>query len=273
MIDPGRLRMPTVSGEGMAVLRLLENDQTDALTVARAIGLDPVLSSTLLRYANSPAHRRAREATTVQQAINVLGLRQVRAAVVVATMRGFCGDDPVSFLLWEQGLAISTLARAIAVLRFPALADEVELLGLLHNLGAQVLNCNFPDVYRDLLEGALQDGMPVQLAEREMFGLHRGDLLPLLADRFHLPQRVQQVLAAFHARQVPQEAETPASRALACLWLAQAAASLSPAAANWPPVWQPHELPALMQLVDLDQDSFLNLTEDCEALVSERLAA
>jgi len=86
VIDPATLKMPAVSSESLEVMRMLEADEVDMQSLVRAIVLDPVLSSTLIKYANSPAHRRAREAGSVQQAINVLGTRQVRAAAMVATV-------------------------------------------------------------------------------------------------------------------------------------------------------------------------------------------
>lgn len=273
MIDFDKLRMPSVSRECMEVLRLLESEEVESQVLVKAISLDPVLSATLLRYANSPAHRRARDATSVQQAINVLGLRQVRAAAVVATMRGFCNQDALSAMLWEQGLAVSTLARAIAEPRFRSLADELELLGLLHNLGGLVLLSNFPELYSDLVAGIRLDGTPVHEAEREVFGVHRGDLTPLLAERFHLPPRVLQTLMAYHGRQVPSDVDSDPSRALACLWVAQLAGRRSPTAADWSPEWLPPNVPALLQLLDIGEEEFLNLTEDCEALVAQRLAA
>lgn len=273
MIDPNTLRMPTVSPACMEVMHLLESENADVRAVANGVAMDPVLSGTLLRYANSPLHRRSQEATSVQQAINRLGLRQVRAAAVVATMRGFCRHDALSALLWEQGVAVSTLARAIAAPRFRALADEMELIGLMHNVGALVLLTNFPALYASMAEGIRQDGTPVHVAEREVFGIHRGDLTRHLAESFHLPGRVVAVLQGYHAQQVPADVDSDSTSALACLWLAQGIGRRSQTASDWLPEWLPPDMSVLMQLLAIDEDEFLNLTEDCEALVAERMAA
>lgn len=273
MIDLDKLRMPTVSSACMEVMQLLESESADVRAVANVVSMDPILSGTLLRYANSPLHRRAREATCVQQAINMLGLRQVRAAAVVATMRGFCSQEPLCTLLWEQGMAVSTLARAIAAPRFRAMAEEMELIGLMHNVGALVLVTNFPDLYAAMVDGIRQDGTPVHVAEREVFGVHRGDLMAHLARSFHLPQRAVSVLDRYHAQQVPVAVDTDPDLALACLWLAQGIGRRSQTASDWLPEWLPSDLPALMKLLAVDEDEFLNLTEDCEALVAERMAA
>jgi HD-like signal output (HDOD) protein len=272
VIDKSQLKMPSVSSESLEVMRMLDSEDVDMHALVHAIGLDPVLSGTLIKYANSPAHRLAREATSVQQAVNVLGTRQVRAAAMVAAMRGFAsGGNPITTMLWEQGVVISTLARAVAKRSSRRLADEAELLGLLHNMGALVLNTNFPDLYRSLADSLQQDGGLVHDAEREVFGLHRGELVDELTVRFRLPARVSEVMTAYHARQVPSEAISDEQRLLAILWMAQIAAHRSPASANWLPEYLPTEVDALMDQLGLIEDDLLNLSEDAEMLVAERL--
>jgi HD-like signal output (HDOD) protein len=273
VIDKSQLKMPSVSSESLEVMRMLDRDDVDMPALVRAIGLDPVLSGTLIKYANSPAHRRARDATSVQQAVNVLGTRQVRAAAMIAAMRGFGGaGNMITTTLWEQGVVVSTLARAVAA-RSGArrLADEAELLGLLHNMGALVLNTNFPDLYQSLADSLGQDGGLVHHAEREVFGLHRGDLVDELAARFRLPARVSEVMAAYHAQQVPAEAVSDEQRLLAMLWMAQVAARRSPASENWLPEFLPPDVDALMDQLGLIEEDLLNLGEDAEMLVAERL--
>lgn len=272
MIDPTQLKLPTVSGESLAVLRMLDGDDVDMQALVRTILLDPVLSSTLIKYANSPAHRRAREATSVQQAVNVLGMRQVRAAAMVATMRGFAGnDDPTTAMLWDQSVVLSTLARSAAKRACRSLAEEAELIGLLLNMGALVLNTNYPEMYRSLADSLGADGGEVHQAEREVFGLHRGDLVEMLAERFRLPARAVAVLLAYHAQQVPHEVRTDDDRLLACLWLAQVAARRSPAADTWLPEFLPDDADALLDQLGLIDEDLLNLSEDAEALVAERM--
>lgn len=272
MIDPSQLTMPTVSGEGFKVLRMLEDDDVDLPALVATIALDPVLSSTLVKYANSPAHRRARDATSVQQAVNVLGTRQVRGAAMIAVMRGFSsGNDPITAMLWEQGVVASTLARAVARRSCPRLADEAELIGLLHNMGALVLNTNFSALYRSLADSVQQDRMCVHDAEREVFGLHRGELIEPLAQSFRLPRRVVDVLLAYHAQQVPTETVSDEQRLLGVLWVAQIAAWRSPAAAHWLPEFLPEDSAALLDQLGLTEEDLLDFSEDVEMLVAERL--
>ncbi len=272
MIDPSQLKMPTVSSESMEVMRMLDAEDVDIQALVRAIGLDPVLSSTLIKYANSPLHRRAREATSVQQAVNVLGTRQVRAAAMVAAMRGFASHgNPIDTLLWEQSVAVSTLARAVAQRGCRRLADEAELLGLLHNMGALVLNTNFPELYQSLADSLTADGPRVHEVEREVFGLDRGALVESLAERFRLPRALTDVLLAYHAQRVPREIASDGDRLLAFLWIAQSVASCSQAAAQWLPEFVPASIAPLAEQFGIDDEALLNLSEDVDMLVAERL--
>jgi HD-like signal output (HDOD) protein len=272
VIDPSQLSMPTVSGEGLKVLRMLEDEDVDMHALVGTIVLDPVLSSTLIKYANSPAHRRARDATSVQQAVNVLGTRQVRGAAMIAVMRGFSsGNDPITAMLWDQSVVASTLARAVARRSCLRLADEAELVGLLHNMGALVLNTNYRELYRSLADSVIQDRMLVHTAEREVFGLHRGDLIEPLATSFRLPRRTVEVLLAYHAGQLPAECVSDEQRLLGILWVAQTAAWRSRAAANWLPEFLPADIGVLMDQLGLTEEDVLDLSEDVELLVAERM--
>jgi HD-like signal output (HDOD) protein len=271
VIDRSQLKMPAISSESMEVLRILDRDDVDINVLVRAIGVDPILSSTLIKYANSPLHRRAREATSVQQAVIVLGMRQVRAAAMVAAMRGFAANaDPISVMLWDQSVAYSTLARAVSQRCCRRLGDEAELVGLLANMGAMVLNTNYPRLYETLAEMLASESITVHRAEREIFGLHRGELMPELAERFRLPARALAVLTDYHTQQVPLEVETDEQRLLAVMWVATYAAWRSPAASNWLREFVPESIDNLLEHLELSDEDVQNLVEDTELLVAQR---
>jgi HD-like signal output (HDOD) protein len=263
MIRIESLRMPAVSRECLRVLQLLEAEEVDDRLLVDTVSLDPVLSSTLVRYANSPAHQRGHQVASVRAAITVLGLRQVRAAAVIASMRG-CRDraSKLEAQLWEQSAAVATLCRDIALRCVRALADEAELIGLLHNLGAVVLQDNFNDVYAQVCESARQDDLPILLAEREFFGLDRNDLLPSLCQHFRLPPRVGEVLDDFRRGQPPEECETDQQRLLAVLLLAHHGARCSPAAAAWLPETGIADTATLAERLGLGADDLRDLFDD-----------
>lgn len=182
------LKMPNVSPCGTKILEMVSKEDFDILALSKAISQDPVLSSTVLKYANAPIYRRLVDVTNVRQAISILGLKNVRMAVVVATMRAFSEKpNPHINKIWEHSFAIATLCRLIAERVCSRLAEDVELTGLLHEMGSLILATNFPEKYEQVVNQSLEQGVDVEVVEKEVFGINHNDLLTGLINELRLP--------------------------------------------------------------------------------------
>jgi len=158
-------------------MEMVSREDFDILALTKAITQDPVLSSVVLKYANSPLYRR------------VVEVNNVRMAVVVATMRSFSSEpNPLSTLFWQHSFAIASLCRIITRMVEPRKAEDVELTGLLHEMGCLILIRNFPDQYAEVVDTARRDGMLLEACEKEVFGVNHNELLARLVDEFRLPE-------------------------------------------------------------------------------------
>lgn len=183
------LEMPDVSPVGLEILGLLEKEDFDILGLSKAISQDPVLSSTVLRYANAPIYRNLVEVTNVRQAISILGSKNVRMAVVVATMRHFDREpSPLAQIFWDHSFAIATLCKLIARKVAPRLVEDIELTGLLHEMGCLVLITNFKDQYQEVVDTSLKEGLSLEEVEKQVFGVNHNELLTRLLDEMRLPE-------------------------------------------------------------------------------------
>ena len=184
------LRMPRVSPSGQEVLAMLESGNPDIRSVTEAIHHDPVLSSAVLKYANAPMYRRLVEVTNVRQAVSILGLANVRLAVMVASMRDFADayrDHPLANAIWVHSFTMAGLMRAIADMAVPRQSEDIELTGLLHEMGALILLTNFPEEYTRLAEEALADDAFLEDREKAFFGVTHNELVARVIDEIRLP--------------------------------------------------------------------------------------
>ncbi|MDH5183841.1 MAG: HDOD domain-containing protein [Gammaproteobacteria bacterium] len=183
------LKMPDVSPSGLAVMEMVSDENFDILKLSKAISQDPVLSSIVLKYANAPIYRSLVEITNVRQAISILGLKNVRMAVVVATMRSFDkGPNKLAQIFWNHSFAIATLCRLLAKKVVPHLAEDIELTGLLHEMGALVLLTNFKQQYQEVVDTSLRDGIDLEDVEKQVFGVNHNELLTRLLSDMRLPE-------------------------------------------------------------------------------------
>lgn len=198
-IDISRLKKPKVNEQGLSIIERLSADDIDLQAISRDISQDLVLTSTLIRYANSPLYRRSKEITNVKAAINALGLKNIRKAVFVATMGSFCSaDTQVIDMIWEHSYSVSNLARMLALRCCRAAADDIEFTALMHDMGMLVLATNFPDEYAELAAHGMAENIPFHLLEKEIFGVDHDEVLVAMADDLRIPVTTREALFAFH---------------------------------------------------------------------------
>jgi HD-like signal output (HDOD) protein len=199
-----QLTFPKASPQATKVLITLSAENPDLNEVDHIIMQDPVLAGTLIRYANSPLYRRGGEISNVPTAIRLLGVKNVRSAMVMTALRATCpSDNDVTHAVMKHSLAIAALCKLIARKSCAASADDLELLGLIHDIGMVVLATNVEETYRKLLSRAQTEHVALDELETAEFGFNHDQIAVKALHEFRLPKRHETVLTHFH--QLPDE--------------------------------------------------------------------
>ena len=148
------------------------NDDTlRADLLARQIEQDPVINARLLRLANSACYQMPQTISTAHQAVQQLGMVNVRSLVISIGLAGCLSGLPPALIqpYWRHSLHTATAARYWA----SGVQIDAELsytLGLLHGIGQLVLRTVYPDAMLrlDQQTGPFAPGR--RAAEREEFG-------------------------------------------------------------------------------------------------------
>ncbi len=95
----------------LQVIEVANDPKSNAIDMKALIETDPALSARLLRYANSSACAPRERISNLQQAITLLGLRQIRSLVLTASVAEmFNKDDTVGTYrrrgLWQHLVAV-----------------------------------------------------------------------------------------------------------------------------------------------------------------------
>ncbi|MDH5360452.1 MAG: HDOD domain-containing protein [Gammaproteobacteria bacterium] len=220
-IDVSKLKVPNISGTSIKVMEVIGGDDPDLTLVGDLIAKDPLLSSTMLRIANSAMYRREKEIDNVRIAVGMLGAKKVRMAVTVVSMRSIAASrSQIQELEWEHCFAISALCRLIGQYAFPVMMEDLELTGLLHDMGALILIGNYPKEYEKLVQAANSRTMAIVDAERKYFGVDRNQVLMHMSEGLHLPMITRQAMEAFRAVQPVTSIDSEVDTHLAVLSLA-----------------------------------------------------
>ena len=198
-IDISKLQLPKASHHAQQALQLLAEKTPDARGLQSEIMKDPMLAGTIIRYANSPLYRRSNTVNNVPNAIMVIGLKGLKSALVVATMRAILGaDTAASQRILGHMMDISGICKIIATKACPQLQDDMEYLGLIHDVGMLILAANFPKEYRYIIERMQTEQIAIDVLERELFGTTHDQVGDLATASFRLSEPYRKVLGELH---------------------------------------------------------------------------
>ncbi len=120
-------------------------------SIAELIGQDIGLAGSILKTVNSPFYGLSNKISSINQAVNLLGVRSVVNLVNALSIKGELSDDQIVSLgeFWDSSMEVAMAASVIAKqIGFQA-PDEAYTLGLFHNCGIPLLMMRF-DNYREV---------------------------------------------------------------------------------------------------------------------------
>lgn len=180
----------------------LAAEEGDARGVATAIQPDPVISATMINYANAARFASGGKTASVPQSVARLGTAFVKRVVFVAEMmaryqKGCCkGFDYRGF--WLNAIATGAAMRALlADYDIPERrADEAFTTGLVAGIGWLAVAETFPALMERYLE-RIQDADPITKAraQREIFPCEIFKVSERYLQRFDFPEVVYAAVA------------------------------------------------------------------------------
>lgn len=191
--------LPSPPGVAVKLLELYGLPEFDVAELERIIGSDPALTVKIMRFANSANFARQHPASSLRQAITVLGAKGVKTTAlsfslvetkVENTSRNFSFEN-----FWRSSLATAVCAKAIYG-EIGLEEDSGFLLGLLMNIGQLAFVCSEPEKYDSMLAdaGSVVDELALIDSEILAFGMSRYDLAVQVLEAMGFPPTVSELL-------------------------------------------------------------------------------
>lgn len=151
------LIFPTSLNATMRIRSVLNDPSATIEKIAHIVGIEPVLSATLLKISNSAAiNTGSKRITDLHMAIARLGFAMVRNVAISVGMRQLSqttpavGANPHMEKLWKHSVLVAALGYVLAK-KLPRLnPDEAMLAGLLHDIGTFYILTrakSYPDLF------------------------------------------------------------------------------------------------------------------------------
>lgn len=210
-VETGDLALPVLAATSMSAMEMTSKNSASVNDIVELIAHDAVLSSEMLRVANSALYAGAHPCTTLRDAVVRMGMRATRSMIMSVSMRTMLLRDKalsnIALEVWRQSQSAAQIARAIA----PKIGMDPErafLIGLLHDIGKVALLETVRREVRDKIEIRPCLLGRVFFLQHERAG-HR------IASAWKLPDELVSVAGCHHHYE--RNADHPRSAALAKL--------------------------------------------------------
>jgi putative nucleotidyltransferase with HDIG domain len=191
--------LPTIY---LQVEKAINHPTSSSADIAKVLRSDQGLNIRLLRIANSAFYGFPRKVEGVDEAIRIIGTRQlhdlVLATVVLTQFRGVDERLVTMKSFWQHSFACGIAARAMASLCRESNTERFFVGGLLHDIGSLVLYQEFPQRAAAALHKHRRDKVPLEDAERSMVGCDHGQVGAALMALWKLPDFYREVAAHHH---------------------------------------------------------------------------
>lgn len=188
----GRIALPMMPRVVMAALATLRRDDVNLATLATELEADPVLSSRVLRLANSSHFMGRRNVASISDAVAVVGLHALQTLVVACGAQAAFADVPGVNLshFWQSAVTAAASARQIAR-RARVDAEAAYAAALLQAVGHLILCRAYPQQAVQVFSSLRSYwGRPLAEQEARAFGVTHPRVSAAWVDHIGMPEAV-----------------------------------------------------------------------------------
>jgi putative nucleotidyltransferase with HDIG domain len=138
----GDINFPTCMDAALLVRNTLKDPTANLERVVQVVGIEPLISSKLLRLANSVTYNPSgKPISDLATALNRIGFNSVRTISLAVAMeqmlksRNLAEYESIAHSTWEHSLHVAAIARVLARRIGRINPDEAMMAGLVHDIG------------------------------------------------------------------------------------------------------------------------------------------
>ena len=255
--------LPALPRAASHILAVIENPQTTATKLEKAIALDQALTAKVLRIANSPFYGAVRDIKTVSEAVVRLGFVAIRNWTLVAATKSVFLTPGAGMLfqkIWRQSVLSAMASQLVAQAMRDREPESVFLGGLMQNIGQLVIARAEPELFHEIVDASATRQVPYYVVEKEILGFDHGELGALLIQEWNLSRELEEAVRYHHRLgEVEADNRLPGMIALGEEIAACSSSTPDEDAANW-------ENSEPSRVLDVSQEQYAELQEQARLL-------
>lgn len=196
--------IPTLPTVISRITTLLQNPQTSADEIGKAITTDQALASKVLKLVNSAFYGFPGRISTITHAVVILGFSTVKNIVLTASIfesfkKNAESDESFDMeKFWFHSIACGAAAQTIAKKMGLKSGEECFIAGLIHDLGKVILCQYMPDQFQKIVKHTRENNCLIYEAENALFANTHQEVGGYLAEKWNLPSDLQNAVKYHH---------------------------------------------------------------------------
>lgn len=192
------------------IVDLTRNPDTQLKKISDALESDEAMASKVLKLANSSFYGFSKQVKTISHAVVCLGFNTIKQMSLTAhsfsvldqKLDGYYLDKGSMF---QHSFGTALASRLLATKMFYPNAEEVYLMGLLHDVGKVILNQYAAEEFKKVVELYNQGGIAFYEAERQILGFDHGEIGAAVCKKWNLSDDIVDTIRCHHS---PEEASS-----------------------------------------------------------------
>lgn len=214
------IHIPPCPAVAVALLEEVRQPEVDFFKLVKLISGDVGLAAAMLKAANSPFFALRNKVTSVQQAVSVLGLKNIMQIVMgVSLQNALSGDKLTMERYWDRSNFTAVVSAEMASRLHGVSREDAYTFGLFHDCGIPILMQRFPD-YKEKLAAANRAAELVISEEDRCYATNHAVVGNMLARNWFLPEHIGEAVLLHHEHDIlshPGESISPAVRTLVAI--------------------------------------------------------
>ncbi|MFC1670314.1 HDOD domain-containing protein [Spirochaetota bacterium] len=192
--------LPSLPAVASKIIQLVSDPNVSFKMIAEEISKDQSMTTNLLKLSNSAYFSKGKEITSVERAIVIMGLKEVKDIIMVIATKPILNKEIIGYdlekgILWQQGLLVSDLAKRIAIMKKRKdIADVVFTGGIIHNVGKVILALFVKSAFSEIIDAVQNKNMTFSDAEREIMGFSHQEIGEMILNKWEFPPVLKSIV-------------------------------------------------------------------------------
>ncbi len=195
--------LPTLPSVAVALMKIALDHSHFKEELLRCIEIDPSITTRILKVANEAIYGREGKVTTLREAVEAIGVRQLRTIVLSSSVMDVFQDRMAPYGSTVRNLWLHSLSTAVHAALFVPHSSSIDpqeafVAGLIHDIGKLLLCVCLEDEYPKILTRARANNIALHHAELETLGFDHSEVGALVLEQWNLPEILRDVVCNHH---------------------------------------------------------------------------